>query len=68
MNIKSFLEPIVTELQELWHGTMLKEIGNVVPLSFYKMALLVISSDIPATRKFAGFLGHNALRGKYCFH
>jgi len=69
LNINSFLEPIVNELKELWHGILLREPDNLVEVCFYRMALLVISSDIPATRKFAGFLGHMAFRGKkklYC--
>ena len=57
--INSFLGPLVTELLELYSGEwMITSIGR----QFIRCVLMCLSSDIPATRKAAGFLGHKALK------
>lgn len=58
--INSYLEPLVQDLLKLWNGiTMPTTEGSQV----VRAALLCNSSDIPATRKVAGFVGHAALKG-----
>ena len=59
----TFLEPLVRELQALWackhpfaaHSSLFKR-----PI---KVGLICVSSDIPATRKIGGFLGHMSSQG-----
>ena len=63
LHINSFLEPLVEDLLKLWNGIeMLTTEGKQV----IHAALLCNSSDIPATRKVGGFVGHGVLRG--CSH
>ena len=60
LHINSYLEPLVEELVALWKGvTMTTLEGDHV----VRAALLCNSSDIPATRKVGGFVGHAALKG-----
>ena len=53
LHINTYLQPIVDELLLFWNGQALIEGGKS---AFYKIALLCISSDIPATRKCCGFM------------
>ncbi|XP_019632058.1 PREDICTED: uncharacterized protein LOC109475736 [Branchiostoma belcheri] len=62
MHINSFLKPLVKELEELWEGVFLHD-TSAIGLNMYRGALLCLSSDIPATRKTGGFLGHMAKKG-----
>ncbi|XP_030600828.1 uncharacterized protein LOC115790939 [Archocentrus centrarchus] len=62
LNINSFLEPLVDELQDLWSGVTLQD-SSFIGHQVYRAALLCLSSDIPATRKCGGFVGHGAYRG-----
>ena len=62
LTINSFLKPIVDELMEFWIGKMVNEQGNMCAS---KVALICLSSDIPATRKCGGFLAHNANKGMF---
>lgn len=50
----SFIEPIVEELREAWHGFSLKSYKSKTPVIF-KLALLCVGCDIPASRKLCGF-------------
>ena len=61
LTINTFLEPIVDELIQFWKGKPINESKEDVCI--YKAALVCLSSDIPATRKCGGFLGHNARKG-----
>ena len=66
-SINSFLDPIIDELQALWKGVKLQTSASRIPL-LYRAALLLASSDIPASRKLCGFKGHSANRGcSKCF-
>ncbi|XP_077866482.1 uncharacterized protein LOC144354692 [Saccoglossus kowalevskii] len=59
--MNSYLDPLANELQQLLIGVKIDDgssMGNI-----YKAVLMCISSDIPATRKCGGFVGHGALRG-----
>ena len=60
--LQFYLEPIVDELIELWDGFSYKPPSRTEELTF-RVALLCTASDIPATRKLGGFLGHSARRG-----
>lgn len=63
IHINSFLKPIVDELKNLWLGlgqTFINADGQTV---LVHAALLCASSDIPATRKLGGFVGHHATKG-----
>ena len=60
-NVNSFLQPLVDELIDLWDGVLLKTSDGRTEK--FRGALLALSSDIPATRKCGGFIGHNGKRG-----
>ena len=61
LHINTFLQPLITDLIDLWDGVLLDS-GNGI-YEKYRAALLALSSDIPATRKCGGFVGHGANRG-----
>jgi hypothetical protein len=66
-SLNSFLDPIVDELQVLWKGIRLQTSASSIPL-LHRGAILLASSDIPASRKLCGFKGHSAHRGcSKCF-
>lgn len=56
-----FLQPIINELNLLSRGFQISQ-ANKDPV-FVKVLLLCASSDIPAARKLAGFMGHAAIKG-----
>ncbi|XP_078703166.1 uncharacterized protein LOC144928530 isoform X3 [Branchiostoma floridae x Branchiostoma belcheri] len=58
-HINAYLNPLIEELKILWHGVYLSD-TSPLGKEMYRAALLCLSSDIPATRKSAGFLGHMA--------
>lgn len=59
-DINSYLGPLVSELLELYSGLWFTtSLGR----QFLRGILVCVSSDIPATRKAAGFVGHNGLKG-----
>ena len=60
LHINSYLEPLVRELISLWRGI---EMDTTEGSKVIRAALLCNSSDIPATRKIGGFVGHAALKG-----
>lgn len=60
LHINSFLEPLVEDLQQLWKGVDMTTPDGVKTI---RAALLCTASDIPATRKLCGFVGHGALKG-----
>ena len=58
LTVNSFLAPLIYDLQLFMNGVEYSLPGNVhVNI---KAALLLTSSDIPATRKLCGFIGHSA--------
>lgn len=61
-NINTYLDPLVDELRELWDGVPIFD-SSFLGCQVYRAALLCLSSDIPASRKCGGFVGHGALRG-----
>ena len=60
LHINSFLEPLVDELLKLWNGV---EMITTEGQQIVHAVLLCNSSDVPATRKVGGFVGHGALKG-----
>lgn len=62
LSINSYLTPLVEELKEAWDKGMHLTIFNGISVTF-RVALFCVSSDIPASRKICGFLGHNAKFG-----
>ena len=59
LHVNPFLEPLVEELLKLCNGIeMVTTEGNELVCAL----LLCHSSDTPATRKMAGFVGHIALK------
>ena len=57
-NLDPFLEPLVSELLDLWKGIEMSVNGNK---RFVRGALICVACDIPAGRKVCGF--HNAHYG-----
>lgn len=56
LQMNNLLRPLVTELQELWVGKQLYSSGD---LSLnVRAALVVLTCDLPAARKVAGFESH----------
>lgn len=64
----TFLEPLVDELQEAWEGFYLYSYTSPYDPVKYRLALLCVGCDVPASRKLCGFLGHSATMGcNKCF-
>ena len=63
-DINAYIEPLVNELLDLWHGVTF-EVHSVsgVLTKVVRCALLCVSCDLPAGRKLCGFLGHSAKLG-----
>ena len=61
--INSFLYPLVEELKELWFGAMFECPYHPLKNVCVRAALTCCASDIPATRKLCGFVGHSAKLG-----
>lgn len=61
--INTYLRPMVDELLDLWNGIQLESNKSSLGIRTIRVALALISSDIPATRKVCGFYGFNALHG-----
>ena len=62
--VPSFITPLVNELDMAWNqGFSLKSHKNPNSNDIFKIALMCVGCDIPATRKLCGFLGHSAILG-----
>ena len=60
--INAFLQPVIDELIQLWHGVgIIESCNSSVPT--LRAALLCFVSDIPATRKVCGFPNFNGKFG-----
>lgn len=62
LHINSFLQPLVDDLIDLFDGVILKT-SLCGCQEMFRAAILALSSDIPASRKCGGFVGHNAKKG-----
>ena len=59
-DVNSYLGQLVAELKDLYSGVWFNSKSGHV---FIRGILLCFSSDVPATRKAAGFVGHNSIKG-----
>lgn len=59
LHMNSFIEPLVRQLLKLWNGV---EMFTPDGIKKIQAALLCVSSDIPASRKLSGFVGHSATK------
>lgn len=60
----TFLLPLVKELKTAWStGFLLFSFKSPANLNCFKLALLCVGCDVPASRKLCGFLGHSATMG-----
>ena len=59
----TFLKPLVSELQEAWNGIFMTSFESPNKSVRFRLALLCVGCDIPASRKLCGFLGHAATKG-----
>ena len=60
LHMNSYLEPVVSELLQLYKGV---EMNTPDGVKSVRASLLCTASDIPATRKLGGFVGHGSLKG-----
>lgn len=63
LTINTYLKPIVDELEDIWQNGILINEGGFDFV--WKVAVLCVSSDLPATRKCCGFMSYNSLYGKF---
>lgn len=61
-DVNSFLRPLVSELLDLWKGVPMHAYGYSEKQNV-RCALICVASDMPASRKACGFLGHTARLG-----
>ena len=55
-DIKSYMEPFIEEMEDLWNGVGLSVNSCVFPsLIIVRHALLSVACDLPAGRKLCGF-------------
>ena len=61
----TFLKPLVQELKQTWGDVFLLLYSHKShnTLKCFKLALICVGCDIPASRKVCGFLGHSATSG-----
>lgn len=63
MNINTYLQPIVDDLQALWAGVSITINGEQKKI---RAAISCLACDVPAARKVGGFIGHRGRRGCKC--
>lgn len=59
----TFIEPLVKELETAWIGFHMKSFKCSETPTKFRLALICVGCDIPASRKLCGFLGHAATKG-----
>lgn len=60
----SFLQPLVNELNKAWHnGFMIKSRNSRNQYKRFRLALLCVGCDVPASPKLCGVYGHMANLG-----
>ncbi|CAC5425176.1 unnamed protein product [Mytilus coruscus] len=63
-SLQTFLGPLIDELKSVWtHGFSSNSFQSKKDKQNFKLALMCVGCDIPATRKLCGFLGHGATLG-----
>lgn len=66
--LRYFLEPMTEELIQLWNPGKQIKTASYPDGILIRAALICVACDIPAARKFCGFMGHNATYGcSKCF-
>ena len=60
LHMNSYLELLVSDLLKLWKGV---QMATPESQQLIRAVLLCAASDVPASRKFGGFVGHTALKG-----
>lgn len=63
LNINSYLQPLVAELNVLWKGGISVESHSCIENEKFHAALLCVGCDVPAARKVCGFTGHGSNKG-----
>lgn len=63
LTMNSYLYPLVQEMKELWEGVIIPCAATPVKCVLVRAAITCCASDIPATRKLCGFVGHSAKLG-----
>ena len=64
ININSFFKPLANELVVLWEeGVMFRHSVSLLVLECFKVVLLCIACDMPASQKVCGFTAHNSKHG-----
>ena len=63
LTANTFLEPLVQELQTPWACKERFSVSGCLFKRPIKVGVVCVSSDIPASRKIGGFLGHMAAQG-----
>ena len=61
LHMNSFLQPLVSDLMQLWDGICMKTSNNVSIM--VRAALLCVGCDIPAARKVCGFFRSQSNNG-----
>lgn len=59
----TFIEPLFEELKQAWQGFSMKSFKSPSQPVTFKLALICVGCDIPASRKLCGVLGHAATKG-----
>ncbi|CAC5417978.1 unnamed protein product [Mytilus coruscus] len=63
-SVQTFIGPLIDELKVGWkEGFLLTSYQEKNKETIFKIALMCVGCDIPATRKLCGFLGHGATLG-----
>ncbi|XP_071143344.1 uncharacterized protein [Mytilus edulis] len=63
-SLQTFLDPLIDELKSVWtYGFSSNSFQSKKDKQNFKLALMCVGCDIPATRKLCGFLGHGATLG-----
>jgi len=63
LTMNLFLQPLVDELKEFWKGVVIDCNKHPLKSLLIRAAIICCASDIPATRKLCGFVGHAARLG-----
>lgn len=61
--ICNYLHPLVSEMEDLWDGVWIEDKNSILGRRRIRAAVLCLSSDIMATRKVGGFVGHGGNKG-----
>ena len=63
LNINTYLQPLVGELNALWENGMSIKAHDSTTAQVFHAALLCVGCDVPAARKVCGFTGHASNSG-----